>query len=158
VRYEDCLTCLLAGQVPGLIDEEQRVMLAATEDRGPFTHHHHTIRCGLCGQWWFDDTVRGPLGLPAPARRDTQLCDCPEGEPVFTKVAVTIPVPEAACACMLAEAAACDPARIMLFTDGSYKDAAAFSEGVRCGRRACAALFALADNQAADSTAKGPGQ
>jgi hypothetical protein len=59
---------------------------------------------------------------------------------------------------MLAEAATCDPARIMLFVDGSCKDAAAFPEGVRSRRQACAALFALADNDAADVIATEPGQ
>lgn len=56
---------------------------------------------------------------------------------------------------MLAEAAACDPARIMLFTDGSCKDATAFPEGVRCSRQACAALFALADSESAAESAPG---
>jgi hypothetical protein len=49
---------------------------------------------------------------------------------------------------MITEAAACDPARIMLFTDGSCKDAADFPDGVRCRRPACAALFEQADQDA----------
>jgi hypothetical protein len=55
--------------------------------------------------------------------------------------------------CMVAEAAACDPARILLFTNGSCKAAAAFPEGRRCRQAACAALFAAADNQAAAQSA-----
>lgn len=50
---------------------------------------------------------------------------------------------------IIAEAAACGPARIMLFTDGSCKDAAAFPDGVRCRRPACAALFEEGDRQEA---------
>ena len=50
---------------------------------------------------------------------------------------------------MSAEAAACDPTRIMLFIDGSCKDASAFPEGVRCRRQACAVLCEAADDQAA---------
>jgi hypothetical protein len=56
VRHETCRT-------PGaLVADEQRTMIAAGEQLGPFTHHHHTVRCGLCGQWWFDDLVRGAFG------------------------------------------------------------------------------------------------
>lgn len=48
---------------------------------------------------------------------------------------------------MIAEAAACDPSRIMLITEFSCKDAADFPECVRCRRTACAVLFARADRE-----------
>lgn len=96
MRSETCLTC----QTPGsLVTEEQRLAIAAGESHGPFMHHHHTVRCGLCGQWWFDDLVRGGFGQPVQKWRDTQVCGCPEGQPVFTPVLVHIPEPETSCAC-----------------------------------------------------------
>lgn len=48
VRHETCLTCRTPG---ALVTGEQRKIIAAGESLGPFTHHHHTVRCGLCGQW-----------------------------------------------------------------------------------------------------------
>lgn len=74
-------------------------MIAAGESLGPFTHHHHTVRCGQCGHWWFDDITRGAFRQPVAARRDTQLCGCAEGQPVFTPVVVYVPEPETSCAC-----------------------------------------------------------
>ena len=90
MRYETCLTC----RVPGLISDDQRALVAASESLGPFTHHHHTVRCGNCGRWWFDDLVPGAFGQPVPARRDTELCPCPDGQPVYTPATVHIPGPE----------------------------------------------------------------
>jgi hypothetical protein len=93
VRHETCRT-------PGaLVTDDQRTTIAAGESLGPFTHHHHTVRCGLCGQWWFNDLARGAFGQPVPARRDTQLCGRLEGQPVYTTVAVYVPGPETSCAC-----------------------------------------------------------
>lgn len=95
MRYESCLTC----QCPGsLADDGQRTMLVVSESLGPLSHHHHIVTCGLCGGWWFDDLVRGAFGI-MPARRDTQMCDCPDGQPVYTPVAVTVYEADTSCAC-----------------------------------------------------------
>ena len=69
------------------------------ESLGPLTHHHHTIKCGGCGQWWFDDLVIGGLGILVPSRRDTELCSCEEGLPPYTVSVVQVPQPEDQCAC-----------------------------------------------------------
>lgn len=54
---------------------------------------------GLCGGWWFDDLKRGAFGPLQAVRRDTEMCGCLDGRPVYTQVAVQIPQPEAKCAC-----------------------------------------------------------
>ena len=95
MRHETCWTC----RTPGLMDEEHRAALAATESHGPFTHHHHAVTCGRCGQWWFDDVVTGAFRHPSPARRDTRLCRCPEGPAIYTPVLIQLPQPEESCAC-----------------------------------------------------------
>lgn len=45
-------------------------------------------------------------------------------------------------------AAACDPARIMLDDEGTIRDAVKVGHGGRCTRPGCAALYAIADEQA----------
>ena len=66
---------------------------------GPFTHHRHAVTCGLCGRWWFGDVVRGAFGQPQAARRETEMCACPPGPPIYTTMTMQIPQPATACAC-----------------------------------------------------------
>jgi hypothetical protein len=47
------------------------------------------------------------------------------------------------------DAAACDPTRIMLDTDGVVLGAAGVRPGIRCRRKGCAVLFAQADKETA---------
>ena len=69
MRYGSCLNCE-HGADPDLI-----TVTAVREGLNERTHHHHTMVCGTCGSWWFDDTVTGGLGIPVPTRRDTMMCD-----------------------------------------------------------------------------------
>lgn len=77
----------------------QRLAATTAEALSPDIHHHHTVTCGRCGSAWFDDAVRGPLGQPVPARRDSIVCACPERGGTFTPAVVLVPVAESACHC-----------------------------------------------------------
>jgi len=86
------------------------------------------------------------------ALRDASLWGCPDTvKPKYAHIVVVSHRIGMRAGAMIAEAAACDSARIMLFTDGSCKDATAFPDGVRCRRPACAALFEEADRAAAEA-------
>jgi hypothetical protein len=97
MRHETCLTC----RVPGVIDPNARQLILITESiAGPgFTHHHHLVECGGCGQWWFDDMVMGGLGIIVPSRRDTGFCECDESLKQYVPHVINVPVPESQCAC-----------------------------------------------------------
>lgn len=86
------------------------------------------------------------------ALRDASLWSSPDTvEPKYLHIVVASHRLGMSAGNTIAEAAACDPARIMLLTDGSCKDTAAFPDGVRCRRPACAALFEEADRQEAQA-------
>lgn len=97
MRHETCFTC----QVPGSISGDLKLFIRLAESvAGPeFMHHHHLVECGGCGQWWFDDVTIVGLGIPVPARRDTQFCECDENLKQYAPHAVTVPEPEKNCAC-----------------------------------------------------------
>jgi hypothetical protein len=96
MRHESCPVCGLGGEDAAL----PRLAVWFAESLGPDVHHHHTVICEDCGGWWFDDVVLSPLGIPAPARRDTVLCDCPEdGRVSFTRQVALVRMPERACRC-----------------------------------------------------------
>jgi hypothetical protein len=99
VRRETCLNC----QIPGAGDADVQTLILISESVGGLVHHHHTIKCDGCGQWWFDDLVIGGLGIPVAARRDTELCGCPDDLPQYTRAAVMAPQPEDHCACTKAK-------------------------------------------------------
>lgn len=99
--YETCLNCQ-AGEFAGT-DRDIRALSTITEALGD-CHHHHTVTCESCGAWWFDDIVIGGLGLPVPARRDTELCGCPDdGAARYSRGIVQAPMPEAECHCTAAD-------------------------------------------------------
>lgn len=100
MRHETCLAC----RIPGAVESDLRQMVVVAESIAPgLMHHHHTMNCGGCGRWWFDDAVIGGLGIPVPSRRDTELCPCEEGLAQYTQSIVHVPSPEAACACTKAD-------------------------------------------------------
>lgn len=99
MRHETCLYCL----APGAGDRNVQALILVSESLGPLTHHHHTVTCDACGAWWFDDMVLGGLGIPVAKRRDTELCQCPNGLPSFTVAAVMVPEPEERCSCTKAK-------------------------------------------------------
>ena len=78
-------------------------MILISESIGDFTHHHHIVRCGFCGAWWFDDVIIGGLGTPVPLRRDTQFCQCDESLPQYSPSLITVPGPESQCSCTKAD-------------------------------------------------------
>lgn len=100
MRHETCLYC----RTPGVGDVNVQALIQVSEWLGPFTHHHHTMKCGGCGAWWFDDVVIGGLGIPVASRRDTVLCDCPDGLQQYAMSALLVPTPEAGCTCDKTEA------------------------------------------------------
>jgi hypothetical protein len=94
MRYGNCLNCDIMG------DRELVTRGTLPEELTGDCHHHHTVRCGSCGSWWFDDYVTGGLGLPVASRRDTVLCACPEdGQDRYRKTIVMVPLPEDGCRC-----------------------------------------------------------
>lgn len=99
MRHETCLYC----KTPGAGDPHVNGLIMISESLGPLTHHHHTIKCGGCGHWWFDDLVIGGLGIPVAIRRDTGLCGCEDGLPQYTMSAVMVPQPEDQCGCTKAK-------------------------------------------------------
>jgi hypothetical protein len=99
VTHETCLNCRL----PEAGDPDVLKLILVSESLGGLAHHHHTVKCGGCGQWWFDDLVIGGLGVPVASRRDTVLCDCDDGLPQYTISAVLVPGPEDECACTKAK-------------------------------------------------------
>lgn len=101
MRHETCPTC----RIPGADDPDVRRTILVAESIAPaaFIHHHHLVHCGGCGQWWFDDVVIGGLGIPVPARRDTELCACDENLPQYSRSAIHVPMPESECACTKAD-------------------------------------------------------
>jgi hypothetical protein len=99
VRHETCLYCKIAGAG----DQDVNNLIMISESLGPLTHHHHTIKCGGCSRWWFDDVTIGGLGLPVSLRRDTELCDCDEDLPQYTLSCFVVPQPEDQCACTKAK-------------------------------------------------------
>ena len=99
MRNETCLIC----RTPGAGDPDVQALILISESIGGLVHHHHTIKCGGCGQWWFDDVVMGPLRVPVPRRRDTVLCDCEDDLPQYAMAVVLVPGDESACACTKAQ-------------------------------------------------------
>ena len=93
MRNETCLFC----QIPGAGDPDAQKFILISESVGRLTHHHHTVRCGGCGQWWFDDLVIGGLGIPVPSRRDTMLCECDDDLPQYAISVILVPKSEAEC-------------------------------------------------------------
>ena len=100
MRHETCLTC----QVPRPGDPDVQALILIAESFGGQMHHHHTVRCDGCGQWWSDDLVMGGLGIPVPRRRDTELCACEDDLPQYARAAVLVPMAEDACSCTKADA------------------------------------------------------
>ncbi len=99
MRHETCLNCLHGGAS----DPNVQAAILVTESLGGLTHHHHTVKCGVCQRWWFDDVALNGLGIPVPHRRDTDLCGCPDGLPQYTVAAVIVPMPETKCECTKAK-------------------------------------------------------
>lgn len=101
MRIETCLAC----RVPGAVELGLREMVLLTESVAPaeLVHHHHSVSCDGCGQWWFDDIVIGGLGIPVPSRRDTELCGCDEDLPQYVRHVIHVPSPERDCACTRAQ-------------------------------------------------------
>lgn len=95
MRHESCLNC----RFPEAWDARLHTLIVTAESLGAMIHHHHTVRCGGCGAWWFDDLVMGGLGVPVPQRRDTGLCSCPEDRPQYTVSVIQVPQPEGQCSC-----------------------------------------------------------
>ena len=93
MRHETCLFC----QILGAGDPDAQKFILISESVGRLTHHHHTVRCGGCGQWWFDDLVIGGLGIPVPSRRDTMLCECDDDLPQYAISVILVPKSEAEC-------------------------------------------------------------
>lgn len=100
MRHETCLFC----QIPGAGDPDAQKLILISESLGGLTHHHHTVRCGGCGQWWFDDLVIGGLGIPVPSRRGTVLCGCDDSLPQYATSVILVPKSEPECCCTKAEA------------------------------------------------------
>ncbi len=101
MRHENCLAC----RTPGAFSPELRELLLITESvAGPdFMHHHHTVECGGCRQWWFDDVVIGGLGIPVASRRGTGFCPCDDSLKQYTSGIVHVPAPESKCECTKAK-------------------------------------------------------
>ncbi len=99
MRHETCLYCRTSGAG----DPSVQALILVSETIGAQMHHHHTVRCGGCGAWWFDDVVIGGLGIPVASRRDTVLCGCDDGLPQYALSAVLVPQPESGCACTKTE-------------------------------------------------------
>jgi hypothetical protein len=97
VRHETCLVCRLAG------DPDVQPVILISEAIGVPMHHHHTVHCSACSEWWFDDVVMGGLGIPLPSRRDTELCSCKDGLPQYAQAAVMVPMEESECECTKAQ-------------------------------------------------------
>ena len=99
MRHETCMFC----QIPGAGDPDAQTLIVISESVGGLIHHHHTVRCDGCGQWWFDDLVIGGLGIPVPSRRDTVLCGCDDGLRQYAMSVILVPADEASCHCTKAE-------------------------------------------------------
>jgi hypothetical protein len=99
MRHETCLNCL-AGTTR---DQRVQAVILASETISGLAHHHHTVNCGGCGRWWFDDIVLGGLGIPVALRRDTEMCGCEDSLPQYTVSAVIVPQPDDQCSCTKAE-------------------------------------------------------
>lgn len=95
----------MACRVPGAVQLELREGILIWESVAPaeFAHHHHTMSCDGCGQWWFDDVVVGGLGLPVSSRRDTELCACAEDLAQYRQHVIHVPLAERDCACTRAQ-------------------------------------------------------